>query len=57
MVFHQICYQRDVDKILAPCGHMLCETCRSNLEAQGRSQCPFCRDRFTFIFPFFKPFS
>jgi len=51
----QICYQRDVDNILAPCGHMICSQCKGGLEA--RRQCPFCRVRFQIITPFFKPFS
>jgi sacsin len=49
----QVCFQRDVDQILAPCGHLLCGACREGVQAT----CPFCRERIRFIFPFFKPFS
>lgn len=48
----QVCFQRDVDQILAPCGHLLCGACRESVQ----TTCPFCRDRIRFVFPFFKPF-
>ncbi len=49
----QVCFQRDVDQILAPCGHLLCGACREGVQ----TTCPFCRERIRFVFPFFKPFS
>jgi hypothetical protein len=36
-----ICYTRDVDTVLQPCGHTLCATCASALPPPGA--CPFDR--------------
>lgn len=49
----QVCFQHDVNQILAPCGHLLCGSCRESVQ----TTCPFCRERIRFVFPFFKPFS
>ena len=49
----QVCFNRHVDQILAPCGHLLCGACRESVQ----TTCPFCRERIRFIFPFYKPFS
>ena len=39
--FHcQVCLTNDIDHVMAPCGHPICETCLSHL---NRQSCPFCR--------------
>mmetsp|Transcript_32127 Transcript_32127/g.51731 ORF Transcript_32127/g.51731 Transcript_32127/m.51731 type:complete len:416 (-) Transcript_32127:142-1389(-) len=36
----QICTSNPVDRVLIPCGHLLCSTCVGRLR---RNNCPFCR--------------
>uniref|UniRef100_A0A7S2XD63 RING-type domain-containing protein n=1 Tax=Lotharella oceanica TaxID=641309 RepID=A0A7S2XD63_9EUKA len=38
----KICYEREMDCALLPCGHMVCMQCSSRI-----SRCPHCRERFT----------
>lgn len=42
-----ICFQRNVNEILAPCGHTTCSTCRESCRV-----CPFCREAIKSYFPF-----
>eukprot|EP00624_Nannochloropsis_granulata_P006094 evm.model.NODE_4411_length_24991_cov_22.225641.2 len=42
-----ICFQRNVNEILAPCGHTTCSTCRESCRV-----CPFCREGIKSYFPF-----
>lgn len=42
-----ICFQRNVNEILAPCGHTTCSTCRESCRV-----CPFCREGIESYFPF-----
>jgi hypothetical protein len=37
-----ICYARNKDTVLIPCGHMLCRTCAARVIGRGQP-CPFCR--------------
>lgn len=34
----QICFDKDVNRILIPCGHLVCDTCINN-----KYECFFCR--------------
>ena len=47
-----ICYSKEVDSILVPCGHMLCTDCINEIASR---RCPFDRERFTTTVPFYKP--
>jgi Zinc finger, C3HC4 type (RING finger) len=38
----KLCFERLIDTVITPCGHMLCETCRLGLRTAG--QCYVCRD-------------
>jgi hypothetical protein len=40
----QICFTKDVDRVLVPCGHLLCHGCVEQLPQNGRA-CPFDRAR------------
>ena len=42
-----ICFQRNVNEILAPCGHTTCTSCRESVRV-----CPFCREAIKSFFPF-----
>ena len=40
-VFHcGVCLTNDIDHVITPCGHPICETCMKQLP---RNKCPFCR--------------
>lgn len=47
-----ICYARDVDCVLVPCGHTMCSTCARSLP---QPRCPFDRQEVTGAMPFYKP--
>lgn len=47
-----ICLTNDVNRILLPCGHLICDSCIPQLRNR---RCPFDRKPFTGVAPFFKP--
>ena len=50
----QICFEVDVDCLLAPCGHGLCKNCLEKNKQNGR-KCPFCRKTIMSTTPLYKP--
>ncbi len=50
----QICLFREVDKTLVMCGHSVCGDCEHKI--RQKKECPFCRSRYEYTIPFFKPF-
>ena len=42
----RICFERDVDSALSPCGHTICNKCAGSL-----SRCPHCRALVTKVRP------
>eukprot|EP00753_Platysulcus_tardus_P021952 PLAT9175.3.p1 GENE.PLAT9175.3~~PLAT9175.3.p1 ORF type:complete len:2055 (-),score=888.62 PLAT9175.3:62-6163(-) len=52
----QICYTADCDRVLVPCGHMICASCVDGIAASGRTRrCPFCRKAYRSTCNFYKP--
>ena len=49
----QICMTDDVNKVIVPCGHMLCDGCLGRLRDR---KCPFCRQAFTTSVDFHKSY-
>ncbi|KAH9117615.1 hypothetical protein LEN26_012555 [Aphanomyces euteiches] len=47
-----ICLEKDVNRVLIPCGHIFCNTC---IEQLPRKKCPVCRQDFTIYSAFHKP--
>ncbi|CAK4071299.1 unnamed protein product [Aphanomyces euteiches] len=47
-----ICLEKDVNRVLIPCGHIFCNTC---IEQLPRKKCPVCRQDFTISSAFHKP--
>ena len=50
-----ICFARDVDTVLAPCGHTICASCLASLPGQPAPQCPFDRRPVSGAIKLFKP--
>jgi hypothetical protein len=40
-----ICWERDINRVIIPCFHAICYECYGSLD-KNRRQCPFCRNRF-----------
>merc|ERR1712146_847158 len=54
-VFHcGVCLTNDIDNVITPCGHPICETCLNHLH---RRQCPFCRNNILNTVKLFLPHS
>ena len=49
----QICQDEEIDRILVPCGHMICQGCLGRLRSRS---CPFCRQNFATTCPFHKSY-
>jgi sacsin len=49
----EICFNKTSDRILIPCGHLLCSNCAAQLQ---RRVCPFDRQTFTSVVEFRIPF-
>jgi len=42
-----ICYNREANRVLVPCGHTMCYGCYEQMEQNARNGeifCPFCRE-------------
>ena len=50
-----ICFAREVDTALSPCGHTICAACLSSLPGQPMPACPFDRRPVTGAVRLFKP--
>ena len=48
----QLCFTNEVNRLFVPCGHLVCDDCGDQLRNR---KCPFCRNTFSNICPFYKP--
>jgi hypothetical protein len=45
----QICKENSADYCLAPCGHILCQSCNESWRQHGwNNKCPFCRYKISY---------